>query len=175
MLGPLVANFNLAVSIFVLSYGTPGLLYLVNTSFSSPSAVLCVAENQFQFVPQSPIVVTVTVVRLDMECLPGPQDTVVRALALYMKQVLIPVLQWKGTRTCPPSNKAALKKTCVFSKARCGQMCGVSLNLQWWERESLPATVTLSGVPASAAGCPFSHKPNKCIISGLVWILRGST
>lgn len=42
VLGPLVPDLSVAVSVFVLSYGTLGLLYLENTSFSSPSAVLCV-------------------------------------------------------------------------------------------------------------------------------------
>lgn len=67
----------------------------------------------FQSVPQNPIVVIVTVIRLEMECLPGPWDTVAPTLGLYMKQVLISApMESKG---CPPSNKATLKKTCIGS------------------------------------------------------------
>lgn len=88
------------VSILVISYGALGLLHLVNADFSSPNAVLDICLELFS-VPKNPVVVIVTVIRLEMECLPGTRDTGAPAFGLYMKQVLTHTpMESKG---CPPS------------------------------------------------------------------------
>lgn len=62
----------------------------------------------FSLFRKNPIVVIVTVIRLEMECLPGPWDTVTPALGLYMKQVLTNAPM--ESRGCPPSKEDV---TCI--------------------------------------------------------------
>lgn len=93
---------DLTVPISVSSYGALGLLYLINTSFSSPNALWRIC---LQLLSACFVMVIVhcrsNQVRDGMSAWAlGHSGT---SLGLYVKQVLALLCLWRGTRTCPAS------------------------------------------------------------------------